>query len=76
MIATKTLGMPKRAKEKTVTIRITERVSQMIETISLAEGESSADIASPILEKALQKRYFAAVDSINAKREQFDKELP
>ena len=68
-----TLDMPRRAKEKTVTTRVTEKVAEMIETICLAEGGNSSDVTSPILEKALHKRYLEAVEKINERAAAFKK---
>lgn len=72
----KTAPMAKRAGEKTATIRVTERVARWIEIICTAEDASSSEVASPILEKALAKRYQDAVDSLNRERAEFKKESP
>lgn len=70
MIA-KTESMPrKRSTEKTETIRVTEKVARMIEVITTAEGASSSEVASPILEKMLKERYLKAARKIGNEPEE------
>jgi len=69
MVGTTVNTMPRRAKEKTVTTRVTAKIGKIIETICFAEGISAADLSSPILEKALRARYLKALDTIQAQRQ-------
>ncbi len=71
-MSVKTLPMPKkRSEEKTATIRVTESIAKMIETICLAEGITSSKVASPILEKAIRGRYIKAITTINEQAQDF-----
>ncbi len=54
----------KRSGEKTVPIRVSEKVAHMIDVICLAEKTSNSAIATPILEPALMERYQEALATI------------